>query len=117
MLMLGEVCLLTKDVVALANFYKMVLQVDNGNDDPVHQFILNEGTTLTIYRDEEKTEPAHANIALAFTVDDVDAEYQRLLANQVAIIEPPQTRPWGARNMHFLDPDGNPVYFRSFPKS
>jgi len=117
MLMLGEVCLLTRDVVALANFYKMLLQVDNGSDDPVHQFILSEGTTLTIYRDEARAERGQANIALAFTVDDVDAEYRRLQANQVTIIEPPQTRPWGARNMHIQDPDGNPVYFRSLPKT
>lgn len=30
--------------------------------------------------------------------------------------EPPTQRPWGARNMSFLDPDGNLITFRSFPK-
>lgn len=48
---IGEVCLLTNDVLRLASFYKQLLGVDNGSDDPVHQFILNEGTALTIYND------------------------------------------------------------------
>lgn len=32
---LGEVCLLTDDVVRLADFYKMLLGVDNGSEDTV----------------------------------------------------------------------------------
>ena len=30
-------------------------------------------------------------------------------------LEKPETRPWGARNMSFYDPDGNVVYIRSLP--
>ncbi|RAV05154.1 glyoxalase/bleomycin resistance/extradiol dioxygenase family protein [Paenibacillus sp. YN15] len=113
--MIGEVSLLTNDVIALANFYKTILQIDNGSNDPVHQFIITEGTALTIYNDGIHRAKHNSNIALAFTVDNVDAEYERLKNNQVEIIEPPTTRPWGARNMHFVDPDGNHIYFRSFP--
>ncbi len=112
---IGEVCLLTNDVVALSRFYRAILQIDNENDDPVHQVILSEGTTLTIYNDGTGSPNQNSNIALAFTVADVDAEYERLLSIPIAILEPPTTRPWGARNMHFIDPDGNHIYFRSFP--
>lgn len=36
---IGEVCLLTNDVIRLSNFYKMLFNVDNHCDDDVHQFI------------------------------------------------------------------------------
>lgn len=111
---IGEVCLQTNDVIRLANFYKALLGVENGSDDPVHQFILQEETSLTVYNDgNEKV--AGGSISLGFTVEDVDAEYLRLLEMGVRVLEKPTTRPWGARNMMFLDPDGNPIYFRSLP--
>ena len=50
-MILGEVSLLTNDVPRLADFYKKLLGIDNGNTDETHQFILTEGTTLTIYND------------------------------------------------------------------
>ena len=48
---IGEVCLLTNDVPRLASFYKRLLEVENDSDDAIHQFILTEGTALTIYND------------------------------------------------------------------
>ncbi|MDR0325438.1 MAG: VOC family protein [Oscillospiraceae bacterium] len=114
---IGEVCLLTGDVVRLANFYKKVLlDVENDCQDTVHQFILKDETTLTVHNDgTERTGNSH-HICIAFTVGDVDAEYERLQALGVEIINPPTVRPWGAKNMMFLDPDGNHVYFRSIPE-
>lgn len=51
---------------------------------------------------------------MAFTVDDVEKEYERVLALGARIIEAPAKRPWGAVNMSFYDPDNNIIYFRSF---
>lgn len=113
---IGEVCLLTSDVIRLSNFYKMLFDVDNGSDDNVHQFIISEETTLTVYDDGIKREANHHNICIAFTVDDVDAEFERLKALGVEIASPPTVRPWGAKNMSFLDPDNNLITFRCFPK-
>ncbi|MCE5235035.1 MAG: VOC family protein [Clostridiaceae bacterium] len=113
---IGEVCLLTSDVTRLSDFYKTLLHVDNGSDDDVHQFILAEETTLTVYNDGAERGVSPQNICLAFTVDDVDAEFERLKALGVTIVSPPTIRPWGAKNMSFLDPDGNLVTFRCFPK-
>lgn len=112
---IGEVCLHTGDVVALANFYKQLFRTDNGSSDAVHQVILSEGTQLTVFCDGAERRANHQNISLAFTVDDVDAEYRRLTEMGVEIIEKPARQPWGAVNMSFLDPDGNKIYFRSFP--
>lgn len=109
---LGEVCLLTNDTVRLANFYKWLLGVENGSNDEVHQFIIAEETALTVLNDGIAKEVRKSNICLAFTVQDVFAEYDRLVKKGVDIIEKPAVRPWGAINMSFHDPDGNVIYFR-----
>ena len=111
---IGEVCLLTEDVVRLADFYKRLLEIDNGSNDAVHQTIIADETMLTVFNDGQVRKGQ--NICIAFTVDDLDKEYYRVLALGAEIIEGPTVRPWGAANMSFLDPDGNIVYFRSFPK-
>lgn len=113
---LGEVGLLTNNVVKLADFYKELLDVDNRSSDNVHQTIIAEETMLTIYNDGSKKNNSNQNICIAFTVQDVDAEYKKLLHSGIEIIDEPQTRPWGARNMSFYDPDNNIIYLRSFGK-
>jgi len=113
---IGEVCLLTNDVVRLANFYKTLLEIDNSSNDAVHQFIISEETTLTIYNDGKIRDSNFQNICIAFTVDDLDAEFERLTKLGIEISVPPTVRPWGAKNMSFYDPDGNHITFRCFPK-
>jgi len=112
---IGEVCLLTDNVIQLANFYKDLFEIDNSNDDDVHQFIISEGTTLTIYNDGKNRKNNFQNICLAFTVDDVDIEFERLKKLGIKIISSPTMQPWGAKNMTFNDPDGNSITFRCFP--
>ena len=111
---IGEVCLLTNDVPRLASFYKRLLEVENDSEDAIHQFILTEGTALTIYNDGTVKNDQNQNICLAFTVEDMEAAYQKVLALGARIIEPPTKRPWGAVNMSFYDPDNNVIYFRCF---
>ncbi|MFW2491953.1 VOC family protein [Clostridium chromiireducens] len=113
---IGEVGLLTNDVVKLANFYKLLLETENGSNDTVHQTILAEETMLTIYNDGSVKNNENQNICLAFTVNDIDAEYEKLVNLGVEIIEEPKLRPWGTNNMSFYDPDKNIIYFRSFKK-
>jgi predicted enzyme related to lactoylglutathione lyase len=112
----GEVCLFTKDVICLSNFYKSLFDIDNGSDDNIHQFIISEETTLSVYNDGLERKMNSQNICIAFTVDDVDFQYERLKTLGVKILELPELRPWGAKNMSFLDPDNNLIVFRCFPK-
>ena len=114
MVKIGEVSLLTNDVRKLATFYKQLFDIDDENNDETHQFIITEGTTLTIYNDGTVKNNQNQNICLAFTVDDIDKEYEKILALGARIHEPPKKRPWGAVNMSFYDPDNNLIYFRSF---
>lgn len=113
---IGEVSLSTNDVIRLSNFYKTLFEIDNDCNDDIHQVILTEGTGLTVYNDGKERNSNSQHICLAFTVGDVDVEFERLKKLGIEIIEPPTTRPWGAKNMYFNDPDGNSIVFRSFPE-
>ena len=110
---LAEVCLETNDVVKLADFYRKILGAPSQGGDEVHQTLIKDGTQLTVYNNGQRKDNQNRNISLAFEVEDVDKEYKRLLELGVQVIDPPMTRPWGARNLHFCDPDGNYLYFRS----
>lgn len=114
---LGEISLLTNDVPRLADFYKALLGVDNHSQDPVHQFILEGSVSLTVYNDGSPKNNQNENVTLVFTVDDMDAAYEKVLALGAPVLESPTKRPWGAVNMSFRDPDGNVVYLRSFPQN
>ncbi|MBR0215786.1 MAG: VOC family protein [Clostridia bacterium] len=111
---IGEVCLLTNDVPGLASFYRQLLGVGGSSSDETHQFILTEETALTVYNDGTEKNNQNQNICLAFTVEDIDGEYEKLLSLGARIIEPPAERPWGAISMSFYDPDNNIVYLRCF---
>ncbi|HCX60831.1 MAG TPA: glyoxalase [Clostridiales bacterium] len=110
---LGEVCIETNDVIKMADFYRKILNISSDCIDEVHQFIITEGTTLSIYNNGEVKNNQNQNISIAFTVDDVDEEYERLLNLGIHIIDVPKPQPWGVKNMHFCDLDGNHIYFRS----
>lgn len=113
---LGEVCIETNDVIKVSDFYRKILSISSDSRDEVHQFIITEGTTLTVYNNGQLKNNQNENISIAFTVEDVDIEYERLLQEGIHIIDAPKLQPWGAKNMHFCDPDGNHIYFRSLPK-
>ena len=90
---IDEVSLLTNDVRKLAAFYRQLLEIESDNNDETHQFILTEGTTLTIYNDGTVKNNLNQNICLAFTVDDIDREYKKVLALGARIHKPPTKRP------------------------
>ena len=119
-----DVCFITEDVLRLRAFYETVYDVTaEGNE--VHSFLIAGGVTFTfdyvaplqensVFR-YVSTGGAN-NVVVGFNVDDVDAEYKRLLPLGVEILNQPTTHPWGARSFQFKDPDGNILNFRSLPK-
>jgi lactoylglutathione lyase len=54
-------------------------------------------------------EPPWPQGEVAFFVDDVDAEHERLVRARARVLAPPIDRPWGERTLHLADPDGNVV--------
>lgn len=112
------ICLVTKNVPALAKFYTEVLGIDAEGDD-VHVELNTEGASITIFSAEgmEKMAPrsmqgaGYGSFTIGFRVTDVDAEYERLKTLGIEFVKLPATHPWGSRSVWFRDPDGNVVNF------
>ena len=49
---------------------------------------------------------AGQGLLLAFVVDDIEAEWTRLVAEGVPVATPIETEPWGERYFQVLDPNG-----------
>ncbi len=113
---IGEVCLHTTDVVRLADFYKQLFEIDNGSRDRMHQMLICEETQFSIFYDGVQREKNTQHMSLAFTVEDIEAAYQKLLQMGADIVEKPTKRPWGTSNMSFYDPDHNLIYLRTYLK-
>ena len=115
---LGGICLITEDVRRLGTFYRTVLGQDGQVDDAYSSFEVN-GVVLSMYSVAGTEAMAPGSLAgagtgrwvLEFEVEDVDAEYGRLVELGVPIVKPPTTQPWGIRSVWFRDPDGNIVNF------
>lgn len=112
------ICIITRDVRRLCDFYREALQVEPDGDDVFVAFS-TEGAALSLFAEDAMEQMApgcmraagHGGCALEFEVDDVDGEYQRLKEMDVPIVKPPTTQPWGWRSVWFRDPDGNIVNF------
>ena len=116
------ISLITKNVPALAEFYTKVLGIKaEGND--VHVELKTEGTALAIFSVEgmERLAPnsmrgaGNGSFTIAFRVEDVDVEYERLKELDVEFVKLPTTHPWGMRSLWFRDIDNNIISFMSPP--
>ncbi|NLT14469.1 MAG: VOC family protein [Clostridiales bacterium] len=121
------ICLITEDVPELSAFYEKVLQTKTDIND-VHVEMTVEGGGITLYSKSAAEKDMgfdftkyHGTGMTKFTffVENVDAEYERLksLNMNIEFVAVPTTYPWGARSMHFRDPDGNIVCFVNCDRS
>ena len=103
---IGGICIETDNAPRLAEFYKVVFQEQpyvEGNHYGFGSIAVYDPSGVTVAKDK--------NIWLQCFVEDLDAEYERLLREipGVEIISPPERRPWGAYSFWFSDPDGNKI--------
>ena len=63
-------------------------------------------TGLDTFKPASHAGAAGAGLLIVFVVDDVDAEYERLRGEDVEIITPIETEPWGERYFQLLGPCG-----------
>ena len=89
-----------------AEFYKIVLQEEPFVEGSHYGF-----SGIAVYDPGGLTVFQGKNIWLQCFVENLDAEYERLLREipDIEIISPPERRPWGAYSFWFADPDGNKV--------
>lgn len=75
-----------------------------GDDGPAIQFMQPQGKMPTF---------GGTGVMLNFKVDDVDAEYARLMEAGLETAMPLEDHPWGDRGFSVIDPIGNSVYICS----
>jgi catechol 2,3-dioxygenase-like lactoylglutathione lyase family enzyme len=112
------ICIITKDVERLGDFYREILQAgyDREGDNLTFQI---EGALLSIFSHQgtDRMVPGsmdgagYGSYTIEFEVEDVDLEFERLKGLGVTCVKPPITYPWGRRSAWFRDPDGNLVNF------
>jgi len=118
---LSNICIITENVPLLTRFYENVLQV-KADGDEIHAAIVIGGEGIAIYSKKAAESDmlfdfsehwGSGNFTIGLNVDDVDKEYKRLKSLNVEFVTTPTTYPWGARSVHFRDPDGNIICFRT----
>ncbi|MCL2700762.1 MAG: VOC family protein [Phycisphaerae bacterium] len=120
----GDISFVTANVPRLRAFYEAVFGGRAEGDD-YHGGLAVGGTHFT-FVDVAALRESSAfhyvssgganNVIFSFGVDNVDAEYQRLLSLGTEMLNQPTTHPWGARSFQFKDPDGNVLNFRRRPQ-
>ncbi|WP_296604541.1 VOC family protein [Nocardioides sp.] len=63
-------------------------------------------TGLSTFKPQEIAGPAGQGLLLAFEVDGLDAEFERISEAGVRVITSPETEPWGERYCQFADANG-----------
>ncbi|MBF6211250.1 VOC family protein [Nocardia puris] len=61
---------------------------------------------LSTFKPASAAGPAGDGLLVAFTVEDIDAEYERLRGAGVEIVTPIETEEWGERYFQMRDPNG-----------
>jgi len=108
---LRGVCLETLNVEKLVKYYEVILNIKSEGNN-IHSVF--KKANLAIYNPKlgENRLINHSAIqeksfVLMFEVDNVDDEYDRLIAEGIEIVSSPEDKPWGTRAMSVLDPEGN----------
>jgi uncharacterized glyoxalase superfamily protein PhnB len=63
-------------------------------------------TGLPTFKPSRIAGPAGQGLLIAFVVDDLDAEHERIAAAGAEVVTPPETEPWGERYSQYVDPNG-----------
>ncbi|MBS6195010.1 MAG: VOC family protein [Clostridiales bacterium] len=104
----------TTQPIKVRDFYSLVLKAPFNEIVPNRFEISVDNVTIVVTPSNVKVPVNPDCCGLEFYVDDVDAEYERLLASGVQIDNPPVTYPWNYRAIGFKDPDGNNIDFVSY---
>lgn len=115
----SDICLITKNVLALTAFYATIFKAQADGDN-IHTTLTAAGLSIAIYDQTAAKEDMGFDfsdsgtgcITIGFQVDDIDSEYDRIRKLNVPHLTNPVTWPWGARSFRFQDLDGNILVFK-----
>jgi predicted enzyme related to lactoylglutathione lyase len=112
--------IITADINRLTRFYEDItgIPVTMYTEDfgelktPACTLAIGSTRTLQLFGGEIARPADNHSAIIEFRVDDVDAEYRKLM-NVIggSLVQAPTTMPWGNRSLLFRDPDGNLVNF------
>ena len=122
--------LFVNDMGAMIRFYRDVVGFEiKESEDTSNVYFIKDGTLFLLdgRKDFEsmtsrkyeylKGLNGHFEIALYVdTFDEVDKEYERVIANGATSVLEPTTEPWGQRTCYIADPEGNLIEIGSFNK-
>jgi len=109
-------CFCTNDIEACRDFYQRHFAAKVTFDCGwfVNLSIGGGGPSIQFMQPQDEAPIfAGAGIGLNFMVDDVDAEYARLMEAGLKTCMLLEDHPWGDRGFSILDPIGNSVYIYS----
>ena len=100
----GAPVLLVPDVAATAAFYRRVLgfRCDTGAGTPEYMVVWRDNAAVHLARGEH----APLGVRIFFWVKDVNALYEEVIRQGVAIDVPIGTRPYRVRDFSIRDPNG-----------
>ena len=114
----SRVLLRPRDLEASQSFYRDTLGLpiyrEFGNEDESGVVFFLGGGFLEV--SGQSDEPAGGKTQLWLQVRDVDETHEVLSERGVEIIEPPDDKPWGLREMRASDPDGVILVFVQVPE-
>lgn len=106
--MLETVIIFTSQMELLADFYEQALDIGPYESAPGH---LGCRVGLIYFGfdqvDKVKGSYTSSGITLWFTIDDIQATFDRLVSLGAEVRYPPTEKPWGALLASVQDPDGN----------
>ena len=112
------VILYVRDLDASIAFYRDVVRLPFKFRQSTYAEFATEGTKFALFERSAVPDLIGRPVTeggptgeVAFVVEDVDAEAQRMDALGIEILSRPVDRPWGHRTLYVLDPDGHLVEF------
>jgi predicted enzyme related to lactoylglutathione lyase len=119
----SDICLITDDVLRLAQFYETVFG-GTVEGDATHAVVTASGLAIAIYRKSDAESvmgfdfsgAGRGLLTINFNADDADEECARIRSMGLFDVTEPTLWPWGAKSFRLFDSDGNIIVIRSRPK-
>ena len=120
-----DITLITEDVLNLAAFYEKLFDISVEKNEIHTQFEIGF-LRITLYSQRAAESDMNfsfdryhgtGKMTIGFNLDEIDSWVSKLKDLNVDFVAGPKTYPWGAKAVHFRDPDGNIICFRYWPKT